>query len=421
MSFHARTFPRTNLSHGDSIVLSFLILVAFLWVPAISLAQEKPVGIVIAISGTVEYRMAQGEPVSKKAGGEVKNVAFEPWGKVEFQQKVFGKDEFRTLQGSRLKVMFEDKSLIALGPNSTMKVDSYLYKPGDKLRQGVINVTHGLSMYIVNKSQDNPNSSFNIVSPTGNIAARGTHGYVSSSPGITLVANQAGGVVVSNVNPNISGQQNVGSMMKTMVEAGKPPLPPQPLTNNELGAIRNMVLAPVGLLSAPSKSDGKSLIEVKEEKKDEKKDEKEKKGEEAKSGKDAGKASEAKKDEKEKKDDKGKGDDKGGDKGKASEAPAKPGEKVGVGAGKGEAPSKGFEGAPPAGFAPPVGFEGAPPIGSAPPPGVSFAGPPMADFGAMFQSAGMSFSALAPTFGGAGDFLPVNLPFDSKVMTGCSK
>ena len=127
---------------------------------------------------------------------------------------------------------------------------------------------------------------------------------------------------MSNVNPNISGQQNVGSMMKTMVESGKPPLPPQPLTNNELGAIRNMVLAPVGLLSAPSKSGGKSLIEVKEEKKDEKKDEKEKKGEEAKSGKDEGKASEAKKDEKEKKDDKGKegdkgkGDDKGSDKGK---------------------------------------------------------------------------------------------------------
>jgi hypothetical protein len=45
----------------------------------------------------------------------------------------------------------------------------------------------------------------------------------------------------------------------------------------------------------------------------------------------------------------------------------------------------------------------------------------MADFATMFQSVGLSFSGAAPTFGGPLDFMPVNLPFDSQIMTGCSR
>ena len=125
--------------------------------------------------------------------------------KIKKKQPVYAKDRFRTSRKSRLKILFADKSLMALGPRSEMTVESYLYKPKDKLRQGVINIAHGLSMYIVNKSQKNKKSNFRIVSPTGNLAARGTQGYISVGPEKTLVANQAGTVLVRNIDPRQGG------------------------------------------------------------------------------------------------------------------------------------------------------------------------------------------------------------------------
>ncbi len=92
---------------------------------------------------------------------------------------------------------------MALGPKTRISVESYLYKPESKLRQGVINLRRGLSMYIVNKSQKNKDSSFRILSPHGNLAARGTQGYISVSSKKTLIANQAGEVLVSNIDPNV--------------------------------------------------------------------------------------------------------------------------------------------------------------------------------------------------------------------------
>ena len=152
-----------------------LFLILCLLSPALSFAVEKPVGKVIVIIGTVEYLPRGEEQAAKRA--EIKPVSLEAsWQKARFQQQVYATDKFRTLHGSRLKIVFSDNSLIALGPNSSMKVESYIYKPKQKLRQGLINVAHGLSMYIVNKSQKHKKSSFRIVTPTGNIAARGTLG-----------------------------------------------------------------------------------------------------------------------------------------------------------------------------------------------------------------------------------------------------
>ncbi len=226
-------------------------------------AAEKPVGKVVGITGTVEFRAGGGEPVARSQAGQVKKASFERWRKVEFHQPVYATDRFRTGRKSRLKVKFADNSLIALGPHSTMKVESYLYKPEDKLRQGVIDIVHGLSMYIVNKSQTHKKSKFEIVAPTGNLAARGTQGYVSATPTQMLVANQAGAVVTANRDPSVTGRQVVGPMMKNVILKGQPPTPPQPLTANELKSIRNVILARVGPSSRP-RPGTRPLIEMRD-------------------------------------------------------------------------------------------------------------------------------------------------------------
>ncbi len=302
--------------------INFFLLFLLL-VPSLIFAEEKPVGKILAIRGTVEFLSVGADQIAEGKSG-IKKVSLPPWEKAVFQQPVYAKNQFRTRQGSRLKILFNDKSLIALGPNSTMKVQSYLYKPKDKLRQGVINVAHGLAMYIVNKSQKHKKSSFRIVTPTANIAARGTHGYISSSSKNTLVANQAGNVVTSNLAPESSsvafntdrdpgtspggsspvmlansspsqnmlqellqdaqllaqgtGQPKVArvllrAMMKNMIPANGPPTRPQPLTRSELKQIQNIVIGRVGT-SHMQRRNQKPLIEQQEDedKEDEEKD-----------------------------------------------------------------------------------------------------------------------------------------------------
>lgn len=211
-------------------------------------AEEKPVGKILGVIGQIEYRSAVDTPVADKGKpGETKLASFSPWKKAVFKQPVYAKDEFKTAKRSRLKIIFSDKSLIAIGPNSKMQVASYVFNKKKKLRKGVINVARGLTMYIVNKSQKNKNSKFRIVSPTANLAARGTQGYVSSSDKVTYIANQTGAMETSNSDPTVAGSELVGAMKKNSVSKGQPPTAAKNLTNNELTAVRSVVMGPSGI------------------------------------------------------------------------------------------------------------------------------------------------------------------------------
>lgn len=230
-----------------TLFLCALVIGFGAWTPLDSVsASEVPVGKVIGISGTVEFRAAGDmAPDGQQGGVLVKRVGFSPWEKVTFHQPVYAQDEFRTSSSSRLKILFEDNSLVALGPGSEMKVASYSYQPENKFRQGVIYIAYGVSMYIVNSWQNHKKSFFKIVSPTANFAARGTHGFISVSPEATLLANQEGAVLVSSIDPSVKGRQLIGKMMKTSVSIGQPPSPSSKMIVAELSQIRNFVIGSI--------------------------------------------------------------------------------------------------------------------------------------------------------------------------------
>ncbi len=227
--------------------------------PKLVQAQDV-IGKVLAVQGTIEYRRGV-EPVAEDKLGQIKTVSFTPWDKVKFGQLVYKSDEFKTARASRLKIKFADNSLIALGPNATLKVENYVYNSKQKLRQATISVAKGLAMYIINKSQKNKKSQFKLVSAIANVGSRGTHGYFAVGNDQVLIANQAGAVETSNADPTVIGTQTVGPMQKTIVTEGNPPLPPVPLTNNEVNSIRNLVLGRIGV-STGSLNNQKSLIAV---------------------------------------------------------------------------------------------------------------------------------------------------------------
>jgi hypothetical protein len=263
---------QTNLK--TLLIWALLFFALSLVSPILSFSQDKPIGKIIGVIGTVEYLSGSYESVAEVKPGDVKQVSLEPWAKVTKQQPVYLKDQFRTSRRSRLKVLFSDNSLMALGPGSEISVQTYLHEPKNKLRQGVVNVKRGLTMYIVNKSQKNKKSFLNIVTPTANVGARGTQGYVGVSPLQTLVANQVGAVATKNSDPNIKGQQVVASMMKNMIPAGKAPTPPTKLDIQTLNIFRDVVLARLGP-SSKGKRGEKPMITVEEPESDEEEDEEE--------------------------------------------------------------------------------------------------------------------------------------------------
>jgi hypothetical protein len=216
--------------------------------PGQTFATGKPVGKIIGVTGTIECLMEDREPVAKTHSEEVQQEIYEVWEKVKFQQAVYAKDRFRTSRNSRLKILLADNSVIALGPNSEMKVESYLYNMEDKLRQGVIRIFRGLSMYMINKSPNHKNSNFRIVTPTANVAARGTHGYTSSSEENAFVANQEGCVETSKVNSTTSGVVELCGSMGNNIPKDDPPTPAKPITIEKMQKINTLVMGLKGLM-----------------------------------------------------------------------------------------------------------------------------------------------------------------------------
>ncbi len=217
-----------------------LALLGFLFSSQGVVAQEEVLGRIISIRGTVEFQAPQGGSAANEVG-KVKTVSFGPWQKVQPKQEIRVNDRIRTSRKSRLKILFKDKSLFAMGPKTEITLEKFLFQPESKLRQSVVNIAHGLSMYIINKESVNPDSKFEFRTPTAILAARGTKGFFSATSTRTLLANQSGAMNARNVNPQVIGNVNVGKMMKSIIEEGKPPTTPAPLAPGESVLINRIV------------------------------------------------------------------------------------------------------------------------------------------------------------------------------------
>ncbi len=254
------TTGNTGLKHR---AIFFIACFGILFFTQWAEAKEEVLGRIISIRGTVEYQSAQSGPTSEVAG-KVKPVSFGPWQKVQPKQTVHVNDRFRTSRKSRLKVLFKDNSLFAMGPKTEITLEKFLFQPDSKLRQSVVSVAHGLSMYIVNKSSTHPDSKFEIRTPTAILAARGTKGFFSATLGRTLIANEAGTMNASNKNQQVGGNVDVGTMMKSIIEAGMPPTTPAPLLPGERVLIERIINGfPASRFSGEAKA-GNVVVELKE-------------------------------------------------------------------------------------------------------------------------------------------------------------
>ena len=116
------------------------------------------------------------------------------------------KDELRTGPNGRLQVTFRDNTVLTLGENASVVVDTYVYDPDKSTGEAVLQATRGAFRFVTGRLKEMKEKKIAVSTPVADIGIRGTEfwgGPIDAKYGILLitgeviVSNQAGSVTLS--------------------------------------------------------------------------------------------------------------------------------------------------------------------------------------------------------------------------------
>jgi hypothetical protein len=116
------------------------------------------------------------------------------------------KDDLRTGPKARLQVTFRDNTVLTLGENASVVVDSYVYDPDQSTGETVLQATRGAFRFVTGRLKELKQKKIAISTPVADIGIRGTEfwgGPIDAKYGILLlsgeviVSNQAGSVTLA--------------------------------------------------------------------------------------------------------------------------------------------------------------------------------------------------------------------------------
>jgi hypothetical protein len=123
---------------------------------AISAAADDPAGIVKTIKGTAS--IVRQEKVVTAASG----------------LKIFQGDTVKTGPGGSLGIIFEDDTLLSLGPNSEVTINEYIFAPAQGNMSIVIRMIKGTAAYLSGIIAKLSPQSVKFETPTATLGVRGT-------------------------------------------------------------------------------------------------------------------------------------------------------------------------------------------------------------------------------------------------------
>ncbi len=144
---------------GSSILkICILALVSALWVGSAYAQKTEPIGIVTAVNGQVTV-------VSTGVSESVTQGA-----------RVFLGDRFETGEGSGVKILFNDDTLISLGANTKYEITQFVYNP--TMRKSLSNILTGKIKAIIQKFGGESNVEF--ATPNGVAGVKGTTIFIDA-------------------------------------------------------------------------------------------------------------------------------------------------------------------------------------------------------------------------------------------------
>ncbi len=197
-----------------------LILALAAALPVVRSAPAQPAPAAPAEIGTVVERVL---PAQVKEAGQA------AWKDVEDGAAVRLGNSFRTGPGGRVKMIFDDKSILILAEKSILDITRHVYDPSTKRRESLYKLYEGKVRALVGELFG-ANSKFEIQSPTAVAGVKGTDFEESYAKPCTTVYSHAGSVYGHNVDPKVVGEVIVQGGAYIVICEGKPPTNPEDAT-----------------------------------------------------------------------------------------------------------------------------------------------------------------------------------------------
>ena len=134
--------------------------------------------IIIAILMILSVCFAKDVAIVKKISGEVITQRASKSVPLSLGQKIHEKDVIVTKNNSSIGVIFEDGTIVALGENSVLSVDKYLFKPAKNEFLVDMDMQKGTASFESGKIGQLAPKSVKFRVPEGVVGIRGTKFYV---------------------------------------------------------------------------------------------------------------------------------------------------------------------------------------------------------------------------------------------------
>jgi len=201
-----------------SSILFLFISVVFIFFSSSASFAAKVVGRALAVKGDVKVTRAErpGEP-----------------SKVRVRSRLYEKDVIETGADSKVKILFNDESVMNISENARVEVVMQERDENTKTNKSVYRLVRGKLRVLVGKISGEK-SEYEVRTPTALAAVRGTQFFVwVESAQKTKVFVIDGEVEVENVD--IPGVKiAVTEDLWTLVEAGVPPVEPRPISFEDM-------------------------------------------------------------------------------------------------------------------------------------------------------------------------------------------
>jgi ferric-dicitrate binding protein FerR (iron transport regulator) len=167
-------------------VVAMVVLV--MWSSTASARQAGSIGVVSAVFGVAEITHKD----------EAKPTL------ITRRQKVYPMDKIETKEDAKVRILFEDGSLLTIAEKTTIEINEFVYSPLDKVRASRLSLALGKMRVVATNLLGYRNRNFVVNTPTATIGARGTehidHVYRDKATGqlVTVVAVLEGEVGVVN-------------------------------------------------------------------------------------------------------------------------------------------------------------------------------------------------------------------------------
>jgi hypothetical protein len=141
-------------------VLAFVLAA----VTPVSAQQPVPAGHIKTVSGTAFVVREHGTSPAKAGDA------------------IFASDTLRTSADGAVGITLKDDTRLSLGPNSEVKVDRYVYAPGEGGLGMVLKFVRGVAVYVSGRMAKLAPDSIRLETPSGIVGVRGTTVAIKVGP-----------------------------------------------------------------------------------------------------------------------------------------------------------------------------------------------------------------------------------------------